>query len=913
MTQPFPLARLMLYSTAAFISIPAIAQEAPSADASTAASGSTEAAVPDAAAQTADAAADTAAEPGQSEPEVSIPGAAPSGEEIIVRGRRNVVRSTPEVVSVLSTQDIARTGEGNIAGSLQRVTGLSVVGSGFVYVRGLGDRYSLALLNGLPLPSPEPLRRVIPLDLFPANLIDSTLVQKSFSANFPGEFGGGVINLTTKAIPAETFLNLGFSGGFNTETTDKLGYTYYGSSSDWLGFDDGARSIPRPLRAALQSGNPILEGADFSRADLQSIAISLANANTTLLQRNRNIPANWSGSATAGTSFDAIGGATVGVILTGGISNRWRTRDTLQQLSVNADLSGDPQTSYQRVITDNRVVVNGMLGVGVEAGEHKFRFTNLFIRDALKQARLGLGSDLNQIGRDIMSQDTAWYERQLFNTQLVGELEFGNLSLDLRGGYANSRREAPYERNFTYVRSNLPLNLDPVGNKFVNDLGGNRGGATFAFSKLNENLYAAGADVSYRFSPQLSATVGYAFSDTQRRSERRAFQYRASNLPVPVQQLRPDYLVSDATIQLFDISLLETSAQEGTAAFDAGLRVHGGYGQVQFDPTDFLKINAGVRYERARQSSVPIDLFNTGASGIAETNLENDYWLPGVTVTFRATPELQIRLSGSKTIARPQFRELIAQIYQDPESNRTFRGNPSLTDSELLNADLRAEYYFGSDQRVTGAVFYKKIDRPIEAFTSQSESNVNTSFANAPTAKLYGAEVELQKYFPLEKLGGLFGSRRGVLIGNYTYTSSKLQVGEGDETILNGTVLPASQFFMDGSPLTGQSDHLANVQLGLEDGSRLSQQTLLLGFASKRVTQRGPSGQPDVYEYPGVQLDFVAREGLKIRGREVELKFEARNLLDTGYREFQEAGDNRIYFNRYRVGRTFSLGGTVKL
>jgi outer membrane receptor protein involved in Fe transport len=554
-----------------------------------------------------------------------------------------------------------------------------------------------------------------------------------------------------------------------------------------------------------------------------------------------------------------------------------------------------------------------MLGVGVEAGEHKFRFTNLFIRDALKQARLGLGSDLNQIGRDIMSQDTAWYERQLFNTQLVGELEFGNLSLDLRGGYANSRREAPYERNFTYVRSNLPLNLDPVGNKFVNDLGGNRGGATFAFSKLNENLYAAGADVSYRFSPQLSATVGYAFSDTQRRSERRAFQYRASNLPVPVQQLRPDYLVSDATIQLFDISLLETSAQEGTAAFDAGLRVHGGYGQVQFDPTDFLKINAGVRYERARQSSVPIDLFNTGASGIAETNLENDYWLPGVTVTFRATPELQIRLSGSKTIARPQFRELIAQIYQDPESNRTFRGNPSLTDSELLNADLRAEYYFGSDQRVTGAVFYKKIDRPIEAFTSQSESNVNTSFANAPTAKLYGAEVELQKYFPLEKLGGLFGSRRGVLIGNYTYTSSKLQVGEGDETILNGTVLPASQFFMDGSPLTGQSDHLANVQLGLEDGSRLSQQTLLLGFASKRVTQRGPSGQPDVYEYPGVQLDFVAREGLKIRGREVELKFEARNLLDTGYREFQEAGDNRIYFNRYRVGRTFSLGGTVKL
>jgi hypothetical protein len=132
--------------------------------------------------------------------EVSAPGAdAPA--DIVVRGRRNIVRATPEVVSVLSSEDIARTGEGDIAGALQRVPGLSVVGNGFVYVRGLGDRYSLALLNGLALPSPEPLRRVVPLDIFPTSVIGSALVQKSYSVNYPGEFGGGVINLTTTAIP----------------------------------------------------------------------------------------------------------------------------------------------------------------------------------------------------------------------------------------------------------------------------------------------------------------------------------------------------------------------------------------------------------------------------------------------------------------------------------------------------------------------------------------------------------------------------------------------------------------------------------------------------------------------------------------------------------------------------------------
>lgn len=850
--------------------------------------------------------------PAEPEPDISVPGASPSSGDIIVRGQRNVVRSTPEVISVLSTQDIARTGEGNIAGSLQRVTGLSIVGNGFVYVRGLGDRYSLALLNGLPLPSPEPLRRVVPLDIFPTNVIDSTLVQKTFSANFPGEFGGGVINLTTKAIASDTFLDVSLSTGMNTFTTWNLGYTYYGSDTDWLGLDDGTRDIPGPLQDALNSGRPILEGADFTPSDLQNIATTLVNAPTTLLQTNRNIPPNWSGSLTGGTSFELGGDARLGIIATAGISNRWRTRDTLQQASLDPDLVGDPQTSFQRVITDNRVVVNGLLGFGLEIGDHKVRWTNLYIRDTLKQGRLGLGIDQNQIGRDILSQDTAWFERQLFNSQLVGEFEFGPLSLDLRGGYANSQREAPYERNFTYVRTNLPLDQDPVGNKFVNDLGGNRGGATIAFSDLNEDLWAGGADASYEFSSDFTATIGYAYTDTQRTSTRRAFQYRASNLPIPVQQLRPDFLVSDATIQLWDITLLETSAQDGTAAFDAKLRVHAGYGLVNLDLSELVSINAGIRYEKARQTSSPIDLFETGSDLIVGTNLENNYWLPGATITVKPSSRLQFRVSGSKTIARPQFRELIAQIYTDPEVNRIYRGNPSLIDTELLNADLRGEYYLGSQERLIAGIFYKKIKNPIETYTTiANDSTTAASFANAPEARLYGAEVEVQKYFPLGGWGGLFTDRRIVAIGNYTFTKSEMRVSEGDVTVINGTTLAASDFFFDKAPLTGQSDHLVNLQLGLEKTSGLSQQTLLLSYASKRVTQRGPSLQPDIFEYPGIQLDFVAREGVQMFGREVELKFEARNLLDTKFKEYQENDQSRVFFNRYEVGRTFNIGAKV--
>ncbi|MEQ1725819.1 MAG: TonB-dependent receptor [Sphingopyxis sp.] len=871
---------------------------------------------PAAYAQSTESAAETppetpAADDAGEQTDVSVPGA--DGGDIIVRGRftPNPVRATPEVVSVLSTADIARTGEGDIAGALQRVTGLSVVGAGYVFVRGLGDRYSLALLNGSPLPSPEPLRRVVPLDLFPTNLIASTLVQKSYSANFPGEFGGGVVNLTTRAIPDESFLTIGGGIGYDSETTGQLGYTYYGSPTDWSGFDSGSRAVPPLLAAAFASGNPILEGADFTAAQLGAIAMQFSNARTSLLQRNTNLPVNFSGNVTGGASFD-IGDTRVGLIATAGLSNKWRTRDTLQQSSVNDDLSGDPQSSFQRVITDNRVVANAMLGVGAEFGEHRARWTSLFIRNSLKQARLGLGTDQNASGRSIMRQDTAWYERQLINTQLVGEFDFGPLDVDFRGSYANSQREAPYERGFTYVRTNLPLAQDPTGDRFVNDLGGNKGDATIAFSDLNEDLWSGGVDASYELAPHITGTIGYAYMDTSRTSVRRAFQFRASNLPVAVTQLRPDYLLSDATIQLFNITLLETSAQDGTAAFAADLTTHALYGQLQAQLVEGVTLNAGLRYEDAVQTVVPIDLFGTGASAIAATNLDNNYWLPALTLTWEAAPDMQIRINGSRTIARPQFRELVAQVYQDPESNRLFRGNPSLSDSVLWNGEARYEWYFARDQRFTLAGFYKRIDNPIETFTAISDSSINTSYANAPSADLYGVEVELQKYFNTDGWGGAFwANRRFVVVANYTNTRSQISVAAGDVTVINGQNLAASDFFFDGAPLTGQSDHLVNLQLGLEDKESGSQQTLLVTYASPRVTSRGPSGQPDVEERPGFSLDFVARQNVQLFGRELGLKLEARNLTGRQYQELQQSGGNRIYLNRYALGTTVTLGATL--
>jgi hypothetical protein len=848
-------------------------------------------------AASADPAATEATQP-EEETEVSVPGG-----EIVVRGYldRNIAKSSPQVVSVLSSADIARTGEGNIAGALGRVTGLSVVGNGYVYVRGLGDRYSLALLNGSPLPSPEPLKRVVPLDLFPTGVIASSLVQKSYSVNYPGEFGGGVINLTTKATPRDPFLTIGGSISGDTETTGRLGYTYYGSSSDWSGYTNANRDFTPALQSFLASG----ERLSSNKVNVQDVAKGVVTGRNAILQRDMKLPANGSLSFSGGKTFD-VGASQLGIIAGGGYSNKWSTRDTIQQRSSSADIS-TVESDFHQVSTDQRIVANGLLGLGFEFGENKLRWTNLYIHDTIKQGRLSLGN-LDKSSADVMRQKTAWYERQLVDTQLVGEFKvYPDLRIDVRGAYAKSQRDAPYELSTEYVRTNA--DADPTGAYFVNVLNRNRGDARVIFSKLTEELISGGVDVTYKVTPDIGITVGNAYSDTDRISSRREFFFDANALPAGVGMLRADLLLTPQIIDFYKISLFE--GDEGNPAFEAKLRTWAAYGKINAQFGDKVNIDAGVRWEKAEQSVVPIQVFKVpGASGAA-TDLSREYWLPAATLTVDLTDQMKARFSGSKTIARPQFRELINQPYFDPDTNRAYRGNPLLVDSQLYNGEARFEYYFAPEQRFSFSAFYKKIKNPIEAFVT---NDFTTSFANAPEASLYGAEIDAQKFVDLSNLSSsdFFATRRLVFVANYTYTKSKLKVQASDKTSFFGAFsTKATDYFQNGAPLTGQSDHIVNFQAGIEDTDKLSQLTFLLTYSSDRVSSRGINGtppQPDVTERPGFRLDLVGRQGIKIAGQQADLKIELRNLTRTKYTEFQQSGKNRIIYNQYDPGMSASIG-----
>ncbi len=850
--------------------------------------------------------------------EVSIPGG--TNADIVVIGRRipNTVRLSREVVSVLSQADIARTGEGDIAGALKRVTGLSVVGGRYVYVRGLGERYSLALLNGLPIPSPDPLRRVVPLDLFPTAVLASSVVQKSYSANFPGEFGGGVINLTTRAVPKEAFFSVGGSIGANSATTGQLGYVYSGGRTDWTGFDDGTRNLPAGVRASQDAGNPLAVGGNYSLSQLQGITADLNNAQTNVIFRSDDIPVNWSANMSGGRAWD-VGDTRLGFVFAAGFSNDWQTKAGKQQLSggiaigPNGEQQLNPDQDFDFVATEFRSVLNGLLSLGAEFGDHKVRVSNLYVNDTIKEARIQSGIDDINVGRDRLLQRnaTAQFRRQLIDTQIVGEFKFGDLTVDVRGTYANSKRFAPYERQNNYAFS-------AEFNDFVNDLRSPGQGSFVSFSRLNEDLWGGGIDLGYRIRSApfpIKLTAGYAYSKADRLSERFDYRFQTNAaLPEAVTQQRPDFLLSDFNVYTYGIILNSTSTV--SPRYLANLTTNAGYGQIEIEPADGVQMVAGVRYENGRQNVTPVDVFNSnpGSSFNTPTDINRGYWLPSATLTWNFAADMQVRFAASKTIARPQFRELAPQPYFDTESDRLSFGNQFLINSELINAEARYEWYFGRDERFALGAFYKDIKNPIDAIAFVQGGTFQNTYANAPKARLWGIEVEAQKYVDLAGLGGMFETRRFFVSANYTFTDSRINARDGDTTRfpLSGQIVPATDIFRDGLPLTGQSDHIANVQFGIQDDESLSEQTILLNYASNRVAFRGPSGQPDIVEKPGFRLDVVLRQGIKLMGIELEAKIEGRNLTNTRYQEFQILNASRIDTNTYALGRTFQAGISAK-
>ena len=391
MTTPFSMRRLLLLTT--FLAMPAFAPTLSLAQAVT---------PPPPPPITPAPATPAASTPDEAAPERET-------EVVVVRGRfiPEPQRVTSEVANFLSAADLARTGDDNAAAALTRLPGLSVVSGRFVYVRGLGDRYSSALLNGSPLPSPEPLRRQVPLDLFPSNILSGATVQKTFSPNYPGEFGGGIIDLRTLKNPSEPFTTIKIGTGANSVTTGKDGFVHYGHRMDWTGVDTDLRDLPRRVAEAVSVGKRINDN-NFTPIQLEEIGESFINSPLTVIQREKSRP-DFDAELTTGNSVD-FGNFNLGLIGVLGYKSGIKTQTAIRQDVVADTISGE--AINQSSTWD--IVANGFGSASLSWGDHRITSTGLLVRSTSKKSQVENGSDVNlPDGQTYRTEGTAWYERQL--------------------------------------------------------------------------------------------------------------------------------------------------------------------------------------------------------------------------------------------------------------------------------------------------------------------------------------------------------------------------------------------------------------------------------------------------------------------------------------------------------------------
>ncbi len=836
------------------------------------------------------------------------PPAADAGEpveEIVVLGKNipDPQRNTSEIVSVLTAEDLERSGDDTAAAALTRLSGLSVVSGKFVYVRGLGDRYSSALLNGSPLPSPEPLRRQVPLDLFPSGILSGATVQKTYSPNYPGEFGGGIIDLQTVGTPEQSFMTAKIETGFNTASTAKRGLTYDGAGSDWTGIGGALRDVPGPLQAAIDTGKPVTP-ANFTQAQLETIGESLVNAPFTVIQSELQDP-DVKGEFTTGKTFP-LGEVDLGLVGVVAYDSHRRTEDATRQ-AVNANLVED---DFNVLTTNWNTVFNAFAGASLEWDDHVVKFTGLLVRSSQQKAQIGEGVDANAAGTTGLHEEaTAWYERQLATFQLAGDHVFGDLDVRWRTAVAESKRDAPYERTLVYDQTPL----------FPIIYSGRTLGNRTRFSTLNDQMFSGGLDLAYTLplSDFRDAVIsaGFAYSRTDRDYEQRTFSFveassDPSSIPNSVRTNRPDLLFSPATIAPGGFQLEEFTGRDDS--YDGLLDVKAAYVAADIEIIPRVHIAAGVRYEDARESVRTLNSFGL-APFAASVSLENDYFLPGATATWNFAEDMLFRVGFSKTIARPQFRELAFTPYIDPETDRIYQGNPFLTDSRFTSFDARYEYYLGSNQFVTLAGFYKKIDDPIEEVILATQGSTFTRFINAPAAKLYGGEAEYRTRFDMPFDVPILSDPKWLFSVNYAFTYS--EVTGTDELLVDPSQLPsrvlvpANRFNLDGTPLQGTPKHIVNAQFGWE--ADRSQTTFLVGWVSERITRRGLGALPSTRETPGVQFDIVHRQEIEVYGQPFTLGLSARNLLGADHEEFQLSDIGRTEANTYERGRSVSASLTA--
>lgn len=849
-------------------------------------------------------------------------------------------KNNASVSDGISAETIKRSPDRSTSDVLKRVSGASIQDNKFAIVRGLNERYNAAYLNGAPLPSTESDRKAFSFDIFPSNMLDNLVITKTARPDMPGEFAGGIIEVNTKNIPDNNFVTVSASGGYNTITTGKIQLYNKGGKTDWIGLDDGTRAMPEALpsytnfpvniheQAKLAQTIPVSDWAIYSKKFSPNAGFQLASGYNIKLKEK-----------------DFIG-------ILGSITyNNTNSFFTTDRISYQSGAPNDPSNpllldkNFNDKTYQSQKLIGGLLNLSIKLNENNLISSkNLYSINTDDRTIQRDGSTTpNEANPNIVRSTAFWYtQNNIATSQLIGDHYLPKTKIKIAWNLNTSRitRTIPnlrrhYYTKLTYLENKQsdpsePPIYDPTDTTYKAELSlanstSNEYSGIMLWAKLNEVIYSGKADVSKLIKVNEDLTIdpkiGALYQIRDRNFDYRQFVYstyggsggttifNSSLTTLPADQIfvaqNMGIMTPSSTSNPYNIGgfkLVETTQPQ--SPYTAGSTLLAGYGMLDIKYTKFLRFVGGARFESYNQRLTYNDnLFIINGKVISQDTTINDL-LPSANLIYSPTDKINIRGSYSKTLNRPEFRELAPFIFYDFNTQFSLNGNPKLKRSLIDNYDLRFEWFPGAGQLVSVSGFYKNFKDPIELFQSQNASQIE--YKNVPSAFVKGLEFEYRL-----NIGNFYKNDSnivGKILNNLTlFSNLALIKSEVDVSGLQGATYKR--------PLQGQSPYLFNAGLSYVDNKNNFSLSLMGNRIGPRIYVVGNNLFQEVWEYSRTVIDVQATKSF-LKNR-LELRFNIKDLLAKGQpliffqnydnKPFNYKSGNYTPFWTTRLGTTYSF------
>jgi len=773
-------------------------------------------------------------------------------------------KNSSSISNIIGSEQMSKQGDSTAAAALKRVAGVTIIGGKYIYVRGLGDRYSATELNGLSLPSPNPIKRTVPLDMFPSGVIGSLQVQKTASADITNAFGGGYVNIRTKEKFDEDYAKLKLGVDIHS-TYGKDVISSKGSGSDWTGHDDGYRtfnpSFQSSIVPAVGQAEPELSQ---SRTEMQEI-ISKRSYN----HENVKVPMG----TTIGVEFSKKlnSESEHNFYLSGGYEYKSRHKniqyDSYEYLLSSTGEQSDEafnQTNTQRYVTT--IQHGGIFNLGYKYKSLDLKFSKLYVLNTLDQTRFAQGTwgDNNSNEQQTYFE---WQERELDTNQLIGGFDYKLFvanRFDFGAEFATAKEYVPNDVYYNYIKG-ISTGAEYEFKRLQSEL-------TFLNRTTDDsvnNYYAKNKTTLPLLSDKDYIEIGLTNEVKKRESRVSRVQMRSrlndtSIITGPIDGV-VNYEDPESVLRFDLLSLPKES-------FNASLDRDAYYAKTFIKPTKESDITLGVRHISLNETIHQFDTSN-GLVITKDNTLEFQKTLPSFAFKYAFDKSNQLKLAYSETFIYPDFREFSNTEFIHPVFIAKVAGNPDLIETDIQSYDLQYGYYFNDIDNITASLFYKYMKNPIEDVREYTSSTLDRfSFQNSQAAELSG--VELSWYKNLSFIDSSVDNFN--FFGNYTYIDSKVTLTQEQQ----------AKYVTAERGLQGLSPEVVNLSLLYQDKQRSV--NLAYNKMSKRLMRVAlRNGNVilglDDYEEPPHLVDFTWIEKFKWKSMNtnIDMTFKIKNLLDS--------------------------------